>query len=50
MAFWILLLGAIENVAVIVGATCAAIHFENPKMLWWYVLILFNSYYYNGRK
>lgn len=29
------------DVAIIAGATVAAVHFENPTLLWWYILALF---------
>lgn len=31
----------LKSVAIVAGATVAAIHFENPTLLWWYVLALF---------
>lgn len=31
----------IAGIAIAAGATAAAIYFENPSLLWWYILILF---------
>ena len=29
------------GIAIIAGTTVAAIYFDNPTLLWWYVLALF---------
>lgn len=31
----------LKSVAVVAGTTVAAIYFDNPTLLWWYVLALF---------
>ena len=37
------LLLAFERVAIAVCITHAAVYFDNPKLLWWYVVILLMS-------
>lgn len=37
------LLLAFERVAIAVCITYAAVYFDNPKLLWWYVVILLMS-------
>ena len=29
------------GIAIIAGTTVAAVHFDNPTLLWWYILVLF---------
>ena len=40
------------NVAIMTGyavcVTCAAIHFDNPKLLWWYALLCFLGFTYKS--
>lgn len=31
----------LKSVAIVAGTTVAAIYFDNPTLLWWYVLALF---------
>ncbi len=40
----IVFFNTLENIAVIVGATIAAIYFNRPALLAWYILALLNSY------
>ena len=42
----------LANVAIkttyAVCVTCAAVYFDNPKILWWYVLLGFIGYSYKS--
>lgn len=42
------------NVAVKIGfsvcVTVAAIHFENPRLLWWYLLLLLLGFSYESHE
>jgi len=39
----VFLANALENVAIAICITCAAIHFEKWRLLWFLIIILLNS-------
>jgi len=39
----IFMFNALENIALAVCISIAAMHFENPKLLWFYILIVLNG-------
>lgn len=44
----------IANAVIMTGyavcVTCAAVHFDNPKLLWWYVLLTVIGFSYKGKQ
>lgn len=44
----------IANAVIMIGyavcVTCAAVHFDNPKLLWWYVLLTMIGFSYKRKK
>lgn len=43
-AKFVMLANIIIEAVYIVSVTAAAIHFEKPSLLWWYVLLCFMGY------
>lgn len=44
----LLLLSIILDISYIVCVTKAAMYFNNPKILWWYLLVLIIGYSFKG--
>lgn len=46
--FRVLVLSIVLDISYIVCVTKAAMYFNNPKILWWYLLVLIIGYSFKG--
>ena len=46
----VMIANAVIMTSYAVCVTCAAIHFDNPKLLWWYLLLTVIGFTYKDKK